>query len=218
MKHPFLALALACGIAAVASASVTFTVTGAYTSGSGTSGADMTITGTSDTFTLDWTDPSPTTTVTALTSNINYGLFSLVCTLGCDGVPVTVPAFTFVITVSDATDGAVGHFTGTYSGGQTVAFNSGTVPNTGSSSVDVFWSPTQLGTGTTGATSGSFGPTDFTISNPTQVVDPTQNGGASTIQGTVTSVEATGTPEPATLVMVGAALLGVGVLRRKVTR
>jgi hypothetical protein len=216
MKHPFLAVALACGIAAVASASVTFTVTGAYTSGSGTSGADMTITGTSDTFTLDWTDPSPTTTVTALTSNINYGEFSLVCTLGCDGAPVTVPAFTFVITVDDTTDVAVGNFTGTYSGGQTIAYNS-TGP-VGSSSVDVFWSPTQLGSGTSGATSGNFGPTDFTITNPTQVVDPTQNGGVSTIQGTVTSIEATGTPEPATLVMVGAALLGVGVLRKKATR
>jgi hypothetical protein len=216
MKHPFLLVALACGAAAAASASVTFTVTGGYTAGTGISGADMTITGTTDTFTLDWTDPSPTTTVSALTSNINYGELSLVCTSGCDGAMVTVPAFTFVITVDDITDAATGMFTGTYSGGQTVAYNSsGPV---GSSSVDVFWSPAQLGSGSSNASSGSFGPTDFTISSPTQVVDPTQNGGVSTIQGTVTSVEATGAPEPATLVLVGAALLGVGALRKNVAR
>jgi hypothetical protein len=174
----------------------------------------MTITGGGDTFTLDWLDSTPTATISASFSNINYGLFDLSCTSGCDGTPVTVPAFTFQITVSDTTDGAVGMYTGTYAGGQTVQYNSGS--NTGASSVDVFWAPGQLGPNLTNETSGNFGQTEFTISSPTFIVDPTTNSGQSTIQGTFQ--EFSSAPEPATLAMVGGALLGLGLIRKKFQR
>jgi hypothetical protein len=214
VKKTYIILAACIATAGLASASVTYTVTGVYTAGSGTSGADMTITGGTNTFTLDWVDSTPTATISASFSNINYGLFDLSCVGTCDGSAVTVPAFTFQITVSDATDGAVGKFTGTYAGGQTVQFNS--VANTGASSVDVFWSPGQLGPNALNATSGNFNQTQFTISSPTFIVDPTTNSGQSTIQGTFT--EFSSAPEPATLAMVGGALLGLGLLRKKFQR
>src|SRR5580698_6940282 len=101
---PILAsLTLAAGLA---SASVTFTVTGNFTSGG--TGDVLTASGGDDTFTLTWSDSSPTTTISAPSSNITYGQFALACTLGCDGDAVTIPAFTFVVTVDDSTDGGTG--------------------------------------------------------------------------------------------------------------
>jgi len=214
VNKAFLTLAAVAMTAGLASASTTYTVTGTYTSGTGVSGSDMTITGGGNTFTLNWTDSTPTNTISASFSNINYGLFDLSCTVGCNGTDVVVPAFTFQITVSDTTDSGVGVYTGTYSGGQTVDYNSGN--NTGASSVDIFWTPGELGPNGLNASSGNFGQSEFTISSPTQIVDPSTNSGQSTVQGTFQ--ELSSAPEPASLALVGGALLGVGLLRKKLSR
>jgi hypothetical protein len=200
---------LTCG-AGLASASVSYTVAGAYTVG----GTAQTLTATngSDIFTLVWsiTAGAASNTVSTFPSNENYGEFTLSCTAVCDGNSVTIPSFTFVITIDDTTDNGIGTFTGTSSGGP-VAFNTGT--GVGSSNVSVSWAPTQLGPGNSNLTGGTtFGTTFFTIINPTPIVDPSTNLGIQTISGAISS---TTVPEPATFGMLGAALVGLGFVARK---
>jgi hypothetical protein len=71
-----------------------------------------------------------------------------------------------------------------------------------------------------GALTGSFGTTSFTTEASTGVVAPNsgQTLGRSTVEGAVDflgSGNGVDTPEPSTLVMFGAALLGLGLVRRK---
>ena len=101
----------------------------------------------------------------------------------------------------------------TFSPGRRRAEPSPTTGLRGSSNVSVSWSPLQIGPGTNNLTGGTtFGPTFFTIGNPTPIVDPTTNAGIQTISGVVGS---TATPEPATFGMMGAALVGLGFIARK---
>jgi len=79
------------------------------------------------------------------------------------------------------------------------------------------WVPLQLGPGTTGASggSGSFGTTSFNIILQTRIVNPTSGAqiGSSTVQG---SIDDGVVPEPATLGLVGSALLVLGIFRRRI--
>jgi len=72
----------------------------------------------------------------------------------------------------------------------------------------------QLGTGTNNATSGNFGPTFFTITPFSIIVNPTSGAqsGSTTLQGTISS---NAVPEPITLSLVGSGLLAIGLFRRK---
>jgi len=152
--------------------------------------------------------PDPNTT-TGVPSNVNFGNFTLVCSL-CGtqamGPGSSFSSFMFDLVITDVTDGnATGQFVGSSTGGSVWS---------DVSQITINWSPLQLGPGTNHAASGNFGPTFFGTSSFTGIVAPNsgQVHGQSTIQGTVNS---TLVPEPATLSLVGGALLGLGMLRRK---
>jgi len=147
----------------------------------------------------------------AALGNVNYGNFTLVCptcTTTAGGIGAFFPALTFNLVVHDITDNTFGTFVGTAAPGSvfldasTMTFN---------------WVPLQLGPGTTGASggSGSFGTTSFNIILQTRIVNPTSGAqiGSSTVQG---SIDDGVVPEPATLGLVGSALLVLGIFRRRI--
>ncbi len=137
-------------------------------------------------------------------SNINFGDFLLTCT-GCLSGTTIFGAFTFDLVVSDTTDGATGMFVGTSAGGNITE---------SSSTVQVNWQPPSIiGPGTTNASTGSFGSTYFDMVSPVTLIVAPNSGtppGDSTVNGQVGSV-----PEPATFGLIGGALIGLGLLRRK---
>jgi hypothetical protein len=151
------------------------------------------------------------TSTTGTPSNINFGDFILTCTAGCSATPDTLfPAFTFDLVVTDTTDGATGKFVGTSAGGAVSA-------NT--STIQVNWqAPLFFGPGTTNSLSGNFGLTRFDMVSPTSLIVAPNSGtagaqGDTTVQGQLRSTA--DIPEPATLSLIGGALLGLGILRRK---
>lgn len=141
-------------------------------------------------------------------SNIDFGNFVLACAACTTSSGGTFGAFRFAIIVDDTTNGAMGEFIGTSAGG---SFTSN------SSTITIDWStvaqpPTELGPGTFNELTGDFGPTYFTINASTPIVAPNSGivAGESTVQGSINS-----TPEPATLTLIGASLLGLGLVRRR---
>jgi PEP-CTERM motif len=82
------------------------------------------------------------------------------------------------------------------------------------STIVIAWAPAQIGTGTNHASSGSFGSTFFTTIPFTIIVNPTSGAqiGSTTVQGALGGLS--GVPEPATLSLVGGALLGLALWRR----
>lgn len=153
-------------------------------------------------------DPLADTTV-GTPSNINLGDFDLVCpTCGtqASGLGTAFSAFTFDLVVTDDTDGATGEFVGTSSGGSVWS---------DVSQISIAWSPLQLGPGMSGALTGDFGTTVFTISSPTLIVSPNSGAGTTTLQGTVNTTAVAGVPEPATMAMVGSAFVALAALGRK---
>jgi len=113
--------------------------------------------------------------------------------------------FTFDLLVTDVTDGATGKFVGTSTGGSIFS---------DVSAIAVNWAPLQLGPGAKNALTGDFGSTIFTTTIFTAIVAPNSGAvpGQSTVQG---NVAFTPVPEPATLAMIGGALLSLGFLRTR---
>jgi hypothetical protein len=149
---------------------------------------------------------TPNSTVGAGVGNINLGKFTLVCT-GCStngGADyATFGSFTFDLYVDDTSDGAIGEFIGTASSGTVYSNSSG---------ITISWSPTTIGPGATGALSGNFGTTTFTVFTPTPIVDPSSSGGVTTVQGALGS---TAVPEPTTMALFGGGLIGLAAILRK---
>jgi hypothetical protein len=195
MKHivfnALLISAVAVGTAMSAHAAVTYNLTGSGFTAP-TSGAFITSTGGDFELVYSLVGSSPETETT-FPSNITYGTLSLVCVQNCASSPSdSFGAFTIVIDVNDTTDSANGSFTGKSSGGS-VTNNSSTVL--------INWqSPTSV----------PLGSHTFTVFSPTPIVPLTQNGGVSTIFGTVDESISASTPEPSTLALMGIGLLGLG--------
>ena len=144
-------------------------------------------------------------------SNINFGIFTLVCA-ECsteETESASFDAFTFDLVITDESDGATGEFVGASAGG-TVAINSSTIT--------VDWSPVVLGPGSTGALTGDFNLTDFEITSESRIVAPNSgaNVGETTVQGDLNSGDVGSlVPEAGTLSMIGAGLIGLGLLFRR---
>ena len=129
-------------------------------------------------------------------SNSAYGFFNVDYS-GVTGL-VTIPSFTFDLQIHDISDGGVLHFTGHSNGGQI-----GLQGATGTDTVTVNWSPTSIANGAN----------IFNIVSFTGLVVPSvaSNFGETTIQGQVLNA----VPEPASMFLMGAGLLGVGFLSRR---
>ena len=87
------------------------------------------------------------------------------------------------------------------------------------SQVSIAWVPLVLGPGLTNVTTGSFGPTTFTINRTTPIVALNSGAsvGLSAVEGTVNStgvVVDPAVPEPATIGLFGAALIGLFSMRK----
>ncbi len=141
-------------------------------------------------------------------SGINFGNFTLACatcTVLSGGVGANFGAFSFNMVITDVTDGATGTFVGTSTGGSVFLDQS---------TIVIAWAPAQIGTGTNHASSGNFGTTFFTVTPFTIIVNPTSGAqiGSTTVEGALGGQS--GVPEPATLSLVGGALLGLALLRR----
>jgi len=148
--------------------------------------------------------------VTGVPSNVNFGIFALVCqdcSSQAQGAGSFFDAFTFDLILTDATNNASGKFVGTSTGGTVFS---------DVSQLTVNWAPLVLGPGNNNVLSGDFGTTTFSTTVFTGIVAPNSGSvpGQSTVQGFVAD---TAIPEPATLSMVGGLLLAFGLLRRKLS-
>lgn len=133
--------------------------------------------------------PSADVTVSSPT-NISYGFFDLNYT---GAGTVNIPSFVFTVHVNDITTGLNGNFVG---------FSTAAAVTSNSSTINIFYSPLTF----------TLTPDIFTINSPTSIVAPTTLVGQTSIQGQVANSTV---PEPGTMFLMGAGLLGVAFTARK---
>lgn len=144
------------------------------------------------TFTYNGPGPGPGNVLVTSPTNINYGFFTFTCTVCAAGDTLAIPSFTVNLVLNDVTDAGSRTFTGVSAAGNVTASQS---------TLSVVWSPT----------SATFGPSIFSIESATPI--PTDNTliGQVTVRGFVTS----SAPEPGSMFLMGAGLIGVGFTARK---
>ena len=130
-------------------------------------------------------------------SNIQLGVFQTTY-LGTD-VSIVIPSFTFVLHINETSPFVQA---GTSTNTAATSSSSGGSISLNSSNVNISFAPTTL----------TLGQTLYTVFNPTPLVAPTTGSGYSTIQGNGIGV---GVPEPGTMFLLGAGLIGVGFSARK---
>jgi len=175
-------------IGSASASTIQFNTTGSTFSSNGTSTFTINSGPASAVFTYNQSQPVISTVSTP--SGVNYGVLAV--TYSGSGL-VTIPSFQLNLRINNITDAASGTFVVTSSGG-TVGPNSNTVV--------VSFAPVPLVVGTA----------SFTANTPLNLVDPTISMGQTSFQGGVTIA---GAPEPGTMFLLGAGLLGIGFTARK---
>ena len=149
--------------------------------------------------------------VTGTPSSVNYGIFTLFCascTAQANAGGAFFNGFTFNLIITDVSDVGTGQFVGTSAGGTVFRDVSTMLIN---------WVPLVLGPGGLNAATGTFGPSTFRILGPTSIVAPNSGStpGQTTVEGAVTSTLDSRVPEPGTMALFGAGLIGFRLLLRK---
>jgi len=175
-------------IGSAGAATIQYNTTGSTFMSTGTN--VLTVVSGTNTLTLTF-NPLGNSTVT-VPSGISYGVLA-VSFSGSSSASITVPAFQLNLKVNNVTDSASGTFAVTSSGG-TVSSAQDTVV--------VSFAPIPLNVGTA----------SFTANSPLNLVSDTTLAGQTSFQGGVNFSNA---PEPGTMFLLGAGLLGVGFTARK---